>query len=277
MSLSIAGVVILYNPDESVYKNISSYAPYIQKLYIIDNSEHTNENLLSKIIPHSNIIYIPHKENKGISYSLNEALRMAEGQYDWLLTMDQDSRFADGKFPEYIQCLTKLGDDVYGICPASGSNDENKTILLEPVEKCITSGNIIRIKTAICCGGFDENLFIDEVDHEFCYRCNKAGYRLLKYKRNILIHALGHPLHKNILGFHFNTLNEGYIRQYYIFRNKLYVCHKYPERRYLEYKAMLKWFTKIILGEPDKLKKILYIYQGFRDYYRKKFGKYPDC
>lgn len=60
MSLSIAGVVILYNPDESVYKNISSYAPYIQKLYIIDNSEHTNENLLSKIIPHSNIIYIPH-------------------------------------------------------------------------------------------------------------------------------------------------------------------------------------------------------------------------
>lgn len=49
MSLSIAGVVILYNPDESVYKNISSYAPYIQKLYIIDNSEHTNENLLSNI------------------------------------------------------------------------------------------------------------------------------------------------------------------------------------------------------------------------------------
>ena len=37
--LRIAGVTILYKPDEEIAKNILSYLNQIERLYIVDNSE----------------------------------------------------------------------------------------------------------------------------------------------------------------------------------------------------------------------------------------------
>ena len=271
MVSSIAGVVILYNPDDSVVQNIESYAPYLDHLYVIDNSSYTNIQMISNLFSKQPTTYIPHKDNKGIAYSLNEALHLTKDHYQWLLTMDQDSRFLPNSFQNYISCLDKLDSNVYGICPIYDENDNIENCIFKPVEKCITSGNIIQVKIAIVCGGFDENLFIDEVDHEFCYRCNRKGYTLLKYQKRILLHNIGNILHVNLFCFHFTTLNENYRRQYYIYRNKLYVCHKFPELKMREYKFLLIWLAKIILGEPDKIRKLYYIY---RDYFLHKLGKY---
>lgn len=52
MDLSLAGVVILYNPDDAVFENLKSYAPFLQMLYVIDNSERINEPLITKIKAH---------------------------------------------------------------------------------------------------------------------------------------------------------------------------------------------------------------------------------
>jgi rhamnosyltransferase len=258
--------------------NIKTYAPFLEKLYIIDNSEKKNTQLIRELEKKISFQYIFHNGNKGISYSLNEVLHLSEGTYDWLLTMDQDSRFLANTFESYIANLENLDVNVYGICPIF--NDYNNKLenyhhgILHIKESCITSGNIIRVRLAIKCGGFDENLFIDEVDHEFCYRCNKWGYRLLEYQRHILQHDLGEPIYKNIFGFKFRTLNEGYIRQYYIFRNRLYVAQKYPEKKLMYYKKIIKWMIKIIIAEPDKFKKIKYAYLGYRDFRNGKYGKF---
>ena len=40
--MKIAGVVVLYHPEISVWDNISSYIEDIDKLYILDNSEQYN-------------------------------------------------------------------------------------------------------------------------------------------------------------------------------------------------------------------------------------------
>lgn len=117
MSQSLAGVVILYDPDDSVVDNIKSYVSYLDILYIIDNSTTSNKNLIEEIHKKFLIQYIPHYENKGIAYSLNEVLNIINGRYEWLLTMDQDSSFYPGKFPEYASILSQVDRDVYGICP----------------------------------------------------------------------------------------------------------------------------------------------------------------
>lgn len=231
--MMLAGVVTLYNPDKDVAGNLLSYASFLGHFYIFDNSPYPHEDIKEKVEKATCVTYFWTGENKGIAACLNKALQLANNEgFKWLLTMDQDSRFMTDRVPEYLSCLAKVDENVYGICPTyreelKGQADTNS--LLSEVKTCVTSGNIVRIKLAIQCGGYDESLFIDEVDLEFCYRCNKAGYKLYKYNKVTFTHRIGNPIHKCIFGFHFTAFNESYIRQYYIMRNRLYVCNKYPE------------------------------------------------
>jgi len=39
MRSKIAAVVVLYNPDKNILKNIDSYINSVDKVYVIDNSE----------------------------------------------------------------------------------------------------------------------------------------------------------------------------------------------------------------------------------------------
>lgn len=273
--MKLAGVVTLYNPNEDVAKNLLSYTSFLDHLYIFDNSPSPHNDIKEIVEKETLVTYFWTGENRGIAKCLNQALILANKDgFEWLLTMDQDSKFITDFIPGYLSCLLKIPDNAYGICPTyKGELKEIITdAILSEVRVCITSGNIIKIKVAIKLGGFDENLFIDEVDSEFCYRCNKAGYKLYKYNKVILIHHMGNPIQKNILGFHFTTLNESYIRQYYIIRNRLYVCSKYPEKRISYFYNIIKWMVKVLIAEPDKYRKFRYAFKGWKDYRNGKFG-----
>ena len=43
-SVKIAGVVVLYNPDDNVRTNIDSYINELDILYVVDNSPIPNDN-----------------------------------------------------------------------------------------------------------------------------------------------------------------------------------------------------------------------------------------
>jgi rhamnosyltransferase len=91
--MKIAGVVVLYNPDESVIGNINSYIKDLELLYVFDNSEVKNE-LIEKLKKINKVKYFSVGKNVGIGFALNYVCDIAvkEG-YDWLLTMDHDSYF----------------------------------------------------------------------------------------------------------------------------------------------------------------------------------------
>ncbi len=95
--MKIVGVVVLYNPDESIIKNINSYINDIEKLYLVDNSENKNHDLINKIMSISDkCIYVDNNGNQGIAHALNVGARLAiENGADWLLTMDQDTSFSE--------------------------------------------------------------------------------------------------------------------------------------------------------------------------------------
>lgn len=275
--MDLAGVVILYNPDRDVINNIMSYAPSLKNLYIFDNSPNSHEELCNPVKEKTDVLYFWDGKNKGLPVCLNKALILAKSMgYEWLLTMDQDSRFDSKGLRDYIACIPELPSNTYGISPTFYNEVKGNILpseLLTETNKCITSGNIINISFALISGGFDENLFIDEVDYEFCYRCNRHGYVLYKYNRIILNHHLGNPIQKSILGFHFTALNESYLRQYYIIRNKLYVASKYPIIKKEYYINIAKWLIKIILVEPDKFRKLYYSYKGWKDFKSNRFGR----
>lgn len=115
--VSLAGCVIVYNPDKDVIDNIATYIGSLEKLYVVDNGngEIIVQQLSSK---YSNITVIEHKENMGIAFSLNEVLTECNDKYTHLLTMDQDSRFTEGSIEKYLNEIINFNwSETLGIAP----------------------------------------------------------------------------------------------------------------------------------------------------------------
>lgn len=116
----------------------------------------------------------------------------------------------------------------------------------------MTSGNVIDVSKALLLGGFDESLFIDEVDYDMCY---KAGFKLFTTSDILLAHQQGHPLAKRFLWHTMHAMNHPLVRKYYIARNRLLVWRKFHSMneafffRHYIYASVLDIF-KILYMEP---------------------------
>ena len=272
--MNIAGVVILYNPDEKVIDNIESYLSELDTLLVFDNSESPNTSIVEKIKLLPRIQYISFCENRGISFALNTALKVAK-HYQFLLTMDQDSKFYPGMMKRYKGILKEKYGNNTSVAMFSVFFEGMKMESTEDyyVERAITSGSVIDVRIAERLGGFDENLFIDEVDNEFCYRAQLHGYRVLCLPQIHIQHHLGTPIPGNLFGIKFKGLNHNKLRKYYITRNNVYVMRKYPQVRFYCFKELMKVLTKLFLVEPDKTDRFLYMCKGVKDALTGKMGK----
>lgn len=146
-------------------------------------------------------------------------------------------------------------------------------------KRLITSGNIISVANSIAIGGFDERLFIDEVDYDFCYRGVAKGLRLYVSSEGIyLLHSLGNMLDRKFLWRTVHCMNHNRIRKYYIARNRLFVMREHYKvlgvidfLRYI--KGQLRLLFDVLFYEDDKLAKLRYIYYGVRDFFLGRYGK----
>lgn len=270
----LAAVVILYNPDKNVVNNIKSYIHYIDILYVVLNTE-VNIDIYNYLYNEEKIRIIKHRENEGIAKSLNEVLCLVKNNYSWLLTMDQDSSFISNSVNKYLAIIGELdAKEIYGVTSKITCNDiissgEN----FDYIDRCITSGMILNVKIAVECGGFCEDLFIDEVDYEFCYRVNERGFKLIRYPYKVMKHYIGNEKICSVAGVKFSTENERYFRLFYIYRNCLYVMSKYKHTRKKYIIALLKRTIKIIIAEDDKMRKIKYAFKGIKAFLFNQMGK----
>lgn len=88
----------------------------------------------------------------------------------------------------------------------------------QTVDFLITSGSLIALNTFESVGLFDESLFIDNVDIEWCLRAAKQGYFCAGVSSAILMHHLGESV-VNLFGRSVHTHKP--LRLYYRFRNSL--------------------------------------------------------
>ena len=280
-AISLAGIVILYKADIATLDNIESYIDFLETLFVVDNGD--SEEVITKLqSAYTNIIFIKHNDNKGISISLNEVLDMCKGKYTHLLTMDQDSKFSDGSMRNYCYEMNRFDwDKTLGLSPTIIDHDVaplySGKVKWERTLRVITSGNVISVENAIKIGMFDEKLFIDEVDFEFCYKGNLAGFSVYKCMNGIYLqHALGN---KNCFIYRvLRCMNHGFIRKYYIVRNRMYIYskyHKIDEKFFFTYYIItnLKLFFDIIFLEKDKIRKLRYYFLGIKDFYQGRMGK----
>jgi len=282
----LAGCVILYNPNISIIKNIESYLCFLNVLYIIDNSGKIDNELVDTIrLISSKIIYLPQRNNIGIASALNIGAGLAvKERYNWLLTMDQDSYFFGKDFfdtwrvnilqNEEIGLIAASYTDKYGRWQKEYSKHYNE------IHFAVTSGNIINLKAWNDANGFEDKLFIDEVDHDYCLKLRKYKYKILTSKEILMGHVIGEIYQKSD-----NTLEErrkvklhSPVRYYYMARNVLYLCKKYF---FIDFKFVLarfyyliKMLAKIILLYPDKLIYLRFFFAGIKDFALSKYNQY---
>lgn len=277
MGKKIAAMVVWYNPDAEIKKNIKSYINEVDKLYIIDNSFNNNYMLLEN--EDSKIVYLPQYKNLGISKALNIGCELAiqEG-FDWILTMDQDSVFCENSFFKIKKFLEDNNNENVGIiCPRYHyiheklKGESKKNIELK---KVITSGNLLSLNAYKNVGKFNENFFIDQVDFEYCMRLIKKNYKIVQESNSILLHSLGNSKKINIFNlFEIDTSNHSPARRYYMTRNTMYMTKMHPEIKIKYILSLILEMIKIIFFEKEKISKLYYMYCGVIDYVRKKVGE----
>lgn len=278
MDNSICAVVVWYNPTKEMIKNIKSYINFVDKVYIVDNSNFSNINLLENI-DSKKCEYISNLENLGIAKALNIACEKAiKEEYDWILTMDQDSWFEQDGLEKYFGIINKKIKDVAIFCPVYKYTHnreilKTKKITLKEISKVITSGNLVNLDICLKVGKYNEDFFIDQVDFEFCKKIEKQNKKIIEVGSGFLNHSLGDSEEKNVLGKKILITNHSPIRRYYMSRNILYMIQKYPELRikYLIF-LFLEWI-KILFLEENSIKKLKYSIKGIQDFLYKKVGR----
>ena len=189
----ICSGIVTYNPDgDRLKSNVSSIAPQVEEVIIFDNGSNDLEDILSFASP--NISIIPSSKNKGMAVALNALCNEAiKRNYDEILLLDQDSFSTEGM----VKKLSALSaPDVGIVCPCKtdrnsmGEEDTHK----EEAEAlhAITSGSLVNLSIFKKIGGYDERLFVDWVDLDYCHNIRLNGYRILRASEAVLIHELGH-------------------------------------------------------------------------------------
>ena len=244
MQGEIAVGIVLFNPDneDRVQKGLTSILKQVERVYIFDNS--TKKHSIT--FP-TKVIYITENENKGIAYALNRIVEKAEADgYTWVVTMDQDSVMPNGLIKAYEE---HIHDNTIGIiCPqVIDSRRSYMEIKREPAEEfinyCITSASCTNLEGWKCVGGFDEWLFIDLVDNDFCKRIIASEYKILRLNNLVLDQEFGKiipkgervqkfwnreakTLHNDNFGKLGYSKSVSPMRVYYTCRNILYVNKK---------------------------------------------------
>ncbi|WP_133015276.1 glycosyltransferase family 2 protein [Clostridium cuniculi] len=287
----VAAIIVSYNPDNNLLDSINLLINQVERIIIVDNgseSEKKKNIKLIRDIDKEKIEIIFNEENLGIATALNIGVRSALKQgYKWILTMDQDSKVSKNMVEKMLEVYNGIDEkerkDILSIFPnfvdeRVQSIEENSDMdTYEYVDADITSGNLLRAEVFDKVGFFDDSLFIDLVDTDFCMRLNEKNIKMIKVRDAILYHSLGESQSvKSIFG-KFNTSNHSALRRYYMTRNRFYTWEKYKDLNSFtlnrDKSLFKKEFVKIILGEKDKVNKIKMVFKGYKDYKKGIRGK----
>ena len=257
-------VVVLYNPDFALLrKGLGMLADSVDILCLVDNSQTDNSTELSGI---QNVTYIPLLENRGIAAAQNVGLRsLRKLGVEYVLFSDQDSVAAPdtvSRLKRAHSLLRAKGAKVGGVGtramnvetgkPYPSKAKEYETIevgngdSIMQVTRCSyirASISLMRLSSFVEISGYDESLFIDGVDNEWCWRAATKGYKFYIAEDAKIVHHLGEGDH-HIAGRNLSISST--FRIYYQFRNYIWLCRRSYVPGWWKRKHLLKYAVKMI-------------------------------
>ena len=262
---SVLAGIVTYNPDIGLLnENIAAVAGQVKKVVVIDNGSKNVDKIVGIAKSYNNLELIRNETNIGIACALNQIGDIAvKTSTEYFLTLDQDSICDSNMVEKLIELFSD--PEVGGVTPyinVKGFKPENT--LLE-LKTAISSGFIVRSSLWYKIGGFWEYLFIDEVDHEFCYRIHEMGYKIVRRNDIAIKHRLGESSTVIRLGHKFHPTNHSPFRRYYIFRNNIIMGFLFSEEKRVRSSMLMHMCISVMICEKDKIQKIRAMLKGVRD------------
>lgn len=283
----VCAVIITFRPQISVLDNLAKLRSQVGGLVVVDNGSSAESLAPLRAATHEmNFTLVENGVNLGIAAALNVGVQWAKAQgYEGVALFDQDSTVTGG----FIH--TMLGHynghshrhDLAIVAPVYKSMVTGRTEYPhvardgEPVV-VMTSGSLMPMKIFEKCGWFEEDLFIDQVDHEYCLRVRSQGHRITLCDRAVLIHEAGAPRpYKVVLSRRIETGSYSAKRRYYINRNTTVMILRYwltaPAWSLRAWSQMIKNIAKVLLVGDAKWQTVRFVSLGVFDGLRGRMGK----
>jgi rhamnosyltransferase len=285
--LSVGIVIVLFNPDVvHIEKLLSEFNSDRWSIVLVDNSSEESQIALT-----CNCKYIHCPSNVGIAEAQNIGLRFLFSQkYRYSFLLDQDSQFspfiATRLFAQYEQIeklhpIAALGPAIH--CQFSntvqqGVLQKGKQVSSELIEvkQIIASGMLLSKDVFEKVGAKEASLFIDGVDHEWCWRAKSKGFRIFQSLTVSMPHRQGDNRIK-VAGV---TFKQGAsIRLYYQFRNVLVLSRRryvpfYWKCRHL-FAIPLRYLINRFVFESGQ-ERGRFMIKGLKDGLRKNLGPFKE-
>lgn len=281
----IAAGITLFNPEtERLRENIKATISQVGHLYIIDNDSNNTAGIKVEYSTDDRVTIISNDRNKGVAAALNQMCNAAiEDGFEWIMTLDQDSLPEGDIIEKYLPYIEK--NEVALITPKFSDDNEPDMIFSEKdepfsfIERCNTSASLVRLSVFKAVGGFDERMFIDCVDFDYCTTLIENGYKILRVNNAVLHHRLGEasevrffiPIGR-VFGIKklqksFFTYNHPPLRTYYYARNIRFYAYKHKDSIDLktEKRVYIKWLVLKLGFEKQKFAKLRAILKGKKD------------
>lgn len=269
-SIESAVVIVLFYPNNEVLNNINSFIKEVDAVYLVDNSAIENSQF-QKI---KNVVYLPMYNNLGLCKGLNIGCKKAISDgAKILITLNQDTFCPMGTISTLIKMQKKEPYKVFGTNFKYIYRNDGERIFSDeaafPTQTknviwTITAGNSFTSDTFKKVGGFNEKLFIDNLDRDFCFRLKEKGYPIIRLGEVFIYQEPGNT---STISLGFKVLhipNLSPLRYFYIFRNEKYLRKKYKDK-YKKYKVNLfEYLISIIFFEHDKVNKLRECIRGYR-------------
>lgn len=280
---AVCAVVVAYHPESELLAHVIALRPQVDELLLIDNGSGPTCAPLLQHCAAAGATLLALPDNIGIAAALNLGLRHARQRgFAWLATFDQDSHAP----AELISSLLAASRQhpaparIASLSPQFRNRTTGEIIRKVPlhpalpsqtwieVGEVITSGSLLQMDAVADVGEFDEELFIDGVDTDFCLRCRAAGYQILEVQTITLEHQLGASRSIQILGRRKTITCHSPLRRYYIARNLLHLCKKWLPHQpawALSYSSKLLRTSLMVLFEPERGAKLRALRLGLLD------------
>ena len=287
-NLKIAAGIVTFNPNiERLKEGIKSLIDQVETIYVFDNGSKNCRNIEALTNGFTKIKFIQSLTNKGIAYALNRIYEKAKkDSYNWILTLDHDSIVPCNFVEVLVKYINKFGS-IGVICPFVFDKRRTAPLMTahgeyELTNFCMTSGSLVNLEIWELVGKYDEWLFIDLVDDDFCANLIMHGYKILRVNSVKLDHELGN-LKKTSYAKFVNKLADlskieffrkleykrevSPIRLYYSIRNIIYLNHKYRDVDagvFYKRNCLKEGLAGIIRGN-NKFKLIYSVLKGVKD------------
>jgi rhamnosyltransferase len=262
-------IVVTFNPDEFVLKNIALFLIEFETVYIVDNSPENRVSFLTSQFPTlspTQVFY--HGNQNGLAGALNLGIRNARKNHSdgWLFFFDQDTELK----PNFVSAISEVllsetQTDLWNSVYCSDYDDRRTQVSLpkeslQIVPTAITSGTFLRVEAIERIGPFIDEMFIDSLDHEFCLRARRFGFTIKLIRKQLMYHSLGElQLNQFLWKKNVRTHNHSPFRWYFFTRNFVFSCEEnFPLswKWILNYgKMILKTYAKALVYEEQKMRK----------------------